>query len=428
MRFAILAVMLFTGLAGAQELDRNQAAAVGRQESNLKEAQKKLKDMQDAYEKDMAGLSAPDTLIPPAFFKGYMAKGDEVLQKCTAMMSDLDKNKCPADNARVRVITEWIADAKKAITKLNEEMAPKLAAMEKLLDPKNYPTLDADFSQMETIARAYAFKGFKTNPDKVAELAKEFPRAIKWGSDKFKEYRPIIVLSGGDKSPLYKKYEAMAKSIKAFQAEATEFFKKAQEEVPGFLKKAEEMATQAASEKKPAFITGGVKQQFDWADADLKVCRALVPADDERLKAMESAYAESRKKVDAQAATLKELILAEERPPAEKYKGADLEALRKQILAEWKKEWPKDEVLMVRFHMENFDRRETATWDEGSKSWSFDDRSVLCVTVIVKTSDKIATSYPAYINVDNIAKTTTFGVKTKGGVYVNEEMLVENVK
>lgn len=171
-----------------------------------------------------------------------------------------------------------------------------------------------------------------------------------------------------------------------------------------------------------------MKQQLDWAESDLKVCRALVPADDERLKGMESAVAESRKKVDAQAATLKELIIAEERPPAEKYKGADKEDLKKRILEEWKKEWPKDEVLMVRFHMENFDRRETASWDEGSKSWSFDDRSVLCVTIIVKTSDKIATSYPAYVNVDNTAKATTFGVKTKGGVYVSEEMLVENVK
>lgn len=425
---SFLAVLAAASASSAQDLDRNQAQACDRQERNQKEAEKKLKDLEAAFAKDWETVKAPEFLAPPAWFKGYYAKGDEVVAKCDGIRSDLEKSKCPADHARVKALLDWCEGAKAAVAKIKEDTAAKLAEMEKLADVKNYPNLDADWKQMETVAKAYAFKGFKNNADKVAELAKEFPNATKWASDKFKEYRSLIVLTGGEKSALYVKYGAMAKSIKAFQAEATEFFKEAQAEVPALLKKAEEMAEKAAAEKKPAFFTGGVKQQLDWAENYLKPCRALVPADDERLKAMEDAWAASKKKIDAQGATLKEQIVAETRPPAEKYSGGDKEEIRKKITEEWKAAWPQDQVLMVRMHMANFDRRETATWDQGSKSWSFSDRSVLCVTVIVKTSDKIATSYPAYVNVDNIAKATTYGVKTKGGIFVSEEMLVENVK
>ncbi len=423
-----VAGLLLASVSAAQELDRNQAQACDRQERNQKEADKKLKDLEAAFGKEWETVKAPEFLAPPGWFKGYYAKGDEILAKCDGIRADLEKSKCPAENARVKALTDWCESAKAAVAKIKDDTAAKLAEMEKLSDVKNYPDLDADWKQMETVAKAYGFKGFKTNPDKVAELAKEFPRATKWGSEKFKQYRPLIVLTGGEKSPLYKKYEAMAKSIKGFQAEATEFFKEAQAQVPELLKKAEEMAEKAAAEKKPAFFTGGVKQQLDGAESYLKPCRALVPADDERLKAMEGAWAASKKKIDAQGAMLKEQIIAETRPPAEKYSGGDKEDIRKKITEEWKAAWPQDEVLMVRLHMANFDRRETATWDDGSNSWSFSDRSVLCVTVIVKTSDKVATSYPAYVNVDNLAKATTYGVKTKGGAYVNEEMLVENVK
>ncbi|MEK7468147.1 MAG: hypothetical protein AAB074_12090 [Planctomycetota bacterium] len=431
MRFTVIPLISLLALAGAasaQELDFNQKQAVDRQERNLKEAQGKLKALQDGYAAEWEKLKAPETMVPPAWFKGNMAKGDEVLKKCDGMVSDLEKSKCPPDNARVKAITDWVTQARADVAKLNAEMAPKLAEMETLANPKNYPNLDADFKQIDTVAKAYAFKGFQSNPDKVAELAKEFAQAVTWGNEKFKEYRPIMVLSGGKSSPLFKKYEAMSNAIKGFQTEAGEYFKKAEAEVPALLKKAEEMAAKAAAEKKPAFFTGGVQQQFDWAENYMKVCRALVPADDERLVKMESAWAASKKKVDEQAGTLKELIVAETRPPDEKYSGADKEEIRAKVMEEWKKAWPKDEVMMIRMHMANFDRREKATWDSGSKSWEFSDRSVLCVTVIVKTSDKIATSYPAYVNVNHISKATTYGVGTKGNEYVTREMLVENVK
>lgn len=423
-----LALILGIGLAGAQELANAQKQAVDRQERNQKEAAKKLKDMLDGYAKDMAVLSGPDVLIRPGFFKGYMVKGDEVVSKCDAIQSDLDKSKCPADHPRVKALTDWIAETRATVDKLKAEMQPKLAEMEKLADPKNYPNLDADFEQMATLTNAYGIKSFKSHPDKVAELAKEFPQVVTWAKEKFKEYRPILVLTGGKESPLYKRYDALSGAIKGFQEEAGKFFEQAAKDVPGLLKKAEEMATKAAADKKPAFFTGGVRQQFDQAEEYLKVCRGLAPADHPGLVAMETAFTDTRKRVDEAAASLKEEIVASTMPPTEKYKGADKEDLRGQILAAWKEAWPDDEVLTIKFHMENFDRRQKAIWDAGSKAWNFDDRSVLCVTVIVKTSDTIATTHPAYVNVDHISNATTFGVQTKGSAYVSEEMLVANVK
>ncbi|NUN48149.1 MAG: hypothetical protein HUU15_04880 [Candidatus Brocadiae bacterium] len=430
MRSAIpvaLAVALTASFARAGELSYPQKQAVDRQERNQKEGAKKLKDMQDSYAKEMGQLT-PEMLIPPSFFKGYTNKGDEVLAKADAIQADLAKNNCPADDPRVKALNDWTETARAEVAKFRESYAAKQAEMEKLADPKNYPDLDADFKQIDTLATAYKFKGFLSRPELVEELAKEFPQVVTWSQERFKVYRPLIVLTGGKESPLYRRYDAMSKGIKSFQEEATKFFGDAESEVPGFLAKAEEMAAKAAAEKKPAFFSGGVRQQLDQAELRIKVCRALVPADDARLKTMEAAWASSKSKIDASAAGLKDLLIAEARPPAEKYKGGDKEDLRAKVVEAWKAKYPNDEILMTRCHMENFDRRQTATWDSGTRSWEFSDRSVLAITVIVKTSDTVATTYPAFVNVDHIANTTTYGVNTKGNEFVQREMLIANVK
>ena len=71
------------------------------------------------------------------------------------------------------------------------------------------------------------------------------------------------------------------------------------------------------------------------------------------------------------------------------------------------------EVLGIRFHMEQFDRNTKWTWHGADSSWNKSDMSVLCVTVIVKTSDEIATMYPAYVNLDHLSDKTTYGVDVK---------------
>jgi hypothetical protein len=296
-----------------------------------------------------------------------------------------------------------------------------------MADPKNYPDLEADFQQIDDLGDAYRINNFLTYPDKVAKLATDFPQMTKWCSERFAKYKNLIVISGGKDSPLYKRYEKTAKAIQGFQKAAGDFVKSAESAVPTKLAEAEKMGDEAAKNKKPAFFTGGVKQKLDEAQGMMKVCRAFLKADDKRMIALETAYAKTKKATDAQAASLKELITAEMRAPADNYSGDDKKAIEKEILDAWKEKWPKDKVLGLRFHMKQFDRRVEWTYYEASSTWKKSDVSVLCITVIVQTSDTIATMYPSYVNLDNISSKRTLGVDTKGGIYVNEEMLVKNL-
>lgn len=412
--------------SGTGEMSYGQRQAVDRQERNLKEAQKKLERCTGDYAKEMAELG--DALIPPAFFEKYLGQADDVVTKCEAMLADLDKNGCPTDDARVKAIRDFAADAQARIAEFKSEIEPKLGKSRELADPANYPNLDADFEKLDEFAKAYSTTSFLSQPEKIARLAAEFPQVTKWCSERFAEYKPLITMTGGKESPLYKRYEKTANAVKKFQAAASEFVAECEQEVPRTCAGAVEMGEQAAAEKKPAFFTGGVKQKLEQAKARIDVCASLLPADDARRKAMTDALASARAKCDALAGSLKAEILAATRAPNDVYRGTDKAAHEAAIRAAWSKEHPNDEILAVRFHMEQFDRDTKWTWQSADSSWNKSDTSVLCATVIVKTGAEIATMYPAYVNVDHLSDRTVYGVQTKGDAYVVEEMLIANLK
>jgi hypothetical protein len=419
-------IVLAAPIGSTGDLSYNQRQAVDRQERNLKEAQKKLDSCLGDFAKETGELG--DALIPPAYFEQYIAKADEVITKCEAMLADLDKNSCPTDDARVKAIREFADSARTKVTEFKSGMEPKLSEMRKLSDPANYPNLDADFEKLDEFANAYATTSFLSHPEKIAQLASEFPQVTKWCSERYAEYKPLLVLTGGKSSPLFKRYEKTANSVKKFQAAAGDFVKECEQDVPGLCKDAVAMGEQAAADKKPAFFTGGVKQKLEQANARITVCASLLQPDDSRMKAMNDAMSGAKSECDRLASTLKAEILAATRAPNDLYAGSDKVAHEKAIRAAWQAKWSGDEILGLRFHMEQFDRNTKWTWYDSDSSWNKSDMSVLCVTVVVKTSDEIATMYPAYVNVDHLSDKTTYGVDTKGSAYVVEEMLVANWK
>ena len=52
---------------------------------------------------------------------------------------------------------------------------------------------------------------------------------------------------------------------------------------------------------------------------------------------------------------------------------------------------------------------------------------MLCMLVVVETSERVASAWPAYVNVDNLTGKTTLGVHTKGGEYVETRVLRANL-
>lgn len=410
----------------AQELDNRQKQAVQRQKKNLADAEKASADIQSRFSADMKALDGK--IIPPAFFEKYLQDIAAAEQKADNVTADLSKSQCPPEHADVKPMLDAVAAVKAAMADVKSSIEPKLAEAKKIADPANYPNLEADFAQIEELGKSYgSLNNFSQNPVLAAQLAEQFPRMVAWCQERFKVYQPLIIVTGGKESPLYKRYEKTALAIKKFQERAADFVKSSEGDLPKLLAEAEKMAKAAVDQKKPAYFDGGVQQKLDEAQRLLAACAALLPMDDARWLAMQRSMDESKARLDASRAALKAEIIAATTAPADVYEGADKEALRKAVLDAWKVAWPGDEVLGVRMSMKAFDRTTKWVWQDAESAWYKVDHSVLAATVAVRKGDHVLL-FPAFVNVDHLSSETNYGVQTKGSGYVQREMLYSNWK
>lgn len=116
-----------------------------------------------------------------------------------------------------------------------------------------------------------------------------------------------------------------------------------------------------------------------------------------------------------------------EQMPPDKYQGTDKAELKKKIMDAWKTKYPNDEILAICFHAENWIRNTKAK--SNATSIYVNDKSVLPVKVIVKTDEKVATIFPAYLNKDHQKNDQIkTGVATKTNAHVIKQMLIANIK
>lgn len=423
------ATTLFALLLGvtltAQQLDHRQRQAVERQERNLIEAKQRQAKLDASWAESLPVIQG-DAVVPPAALEPLGKAIDEAMSKAEAMLADLQQNHCPAGHERVRAITTFVDEVRTTQCDRRRQLAPKLEAMRRLADPKSWPDLDVDFRQIDELAAAYRERPFQVRPERAEELLQELPAAEQWARARFQHYRPLLQVTGGKSGKLYGRYERLAEAIKGFRSDAGRFFADVRTKLPERLQQVRESATRAVAAQQPEALTNGVQRQFDEIDRLLRVCRAIAPEHEDSQR-MTQDVATAKAEVAAATTALRERVIAAARPPVDAYTGADAEALRAKVRAAWQQAWPADEIVAVRLPMASFDRRERLSWDAGAKAWIREDRSELCVIVIVKTDDRLATSFPAYVTVDHVSGRTTIGVHTKHAGYVSQLMLLAKV-
>ncbi len=408
-----------------QQLSYPQRQAVDRTSYHHRDAKKKLAAVEQDYPAQMKKLAGK--LITPSYLKSWIAKLDDIEQRCNNIQADLTKSGAPADHPKVRPLVAFVKETRPKLAKFRADIAPRLAEMSRLADPANYPNLKADFERIHELKGIYSLKNFLAHPEKSAEIAREFPAVKRWCSKKFKEYKPIMILTGGKASKIYKRYDWTAKAIGEFSRNATEFVKTAETEIPKILQRAEKMARQAAKQKEPGYFTGGVRQMMEQAQRQLTVVEGFLGEDDKRRKSLAQRLSATKSTIAKLEKSLEKEITAANRAPQDVYGGDDKNKLRTEILTAWKKKWPDDEVLGLRFHQGEFTRTVKWVWSKGNKAWQKVDRSVLATTVIVKTSPEVAITYPAFVNVDNLSASRNVGCHTKGSGFVQRTMLVKNL-
>lgn len=353
---------------------------------------------------------------------------DQAVAKFENAVAALKSKDVPAEHSRAKEIVGECEKLTAAAATKRAEVTKSAADAAVAADPKNYPDLAADDEWYQGIRRQYAFNRFHDLHEQAAKLMKEFQDVAKRHKELGEKYKGFFA-SNNQIAANVKGHAGLAeKELRQFFQGAQNAVTKAAGDIKENLKRAEEMSAKAVAEKKPAFFTGGVRQAMETSKNAVAVLKALVGEKHEKVLAFEKDVAAAQAQVDTAYAALKEDVIAAQQMPEDKYKGDDKAKLEQLIREAWAKEHKKDEILAIRFHMADWKRNVEETWNSGSKSWSLSDMSVLCISVIVKTNDTIATIYPSYVNKNNLSGAVTTGVQTKGGVYVNEEMLVKNVK
>jgi len=171
--------------------------------------------------------------------------------------------------------------------------------------------------------------------------------------------------------------------------------------------------------------SAGTYQVLKEAEKILEDCSKDRGAADKLCSQLATSIADARTGVEKLKIEYKRTAAQKYRLPAEKYSGGDKAKLKKMVLDKWKELHPNDKVLGVRFHMADWQRKKESNFNNGT--WYHYDNSVLAVLVVVKTSAELATVYPAYVNKNNQSGAMTIGADTKGGSYVQEDMLLKNV-
>jgi hypothetical protein len=302
------------------------------------------------------------------------------------------------------------------------------AKLDEIRDPKNYPDFDKDYEKLKSIAEAYmANFSFVHRPDELAALWGQTDDNIKWYREKFEQYKVPMLQSTPQGVAFHKMAGELARNIKGFREKAQKFVDEALPVIETNLKEAREMATKAAAEKKPAFFGGGVRQKLEIAQQHLRAFGILAGAEHPKYLALKKTHDDAEAEIAKLRDSLKEQIIAATPLPADNYKGADKAALAQLVTEEWKKIYPKDNVMTIRFSEADWRREEGWQWEKAWSRWTYFDRSSLPVRVVVKEDDRIASIYVAFLNRDNVNKKLTVGAHTKS-TYAVEQMLLSKVR
>lgn len=163
--------------------------------------------------------------------------------------------------------------------------------------------------------------------------------------------------------------------------------------------RANQLIQTAVTEKRPAYFgrDAGIAQWVGYAEQKTKMLKAIDPAAGENA---EKSLASLR---DASAAAQKSLaqeIINNNKKPAERYSGPDVEALRTQVAATWKETYADDEILVVIFPTEGWSRTTRWDWSRGNQAFEKVDYDHLQARLYYKHDEKHAIEVPVNIYKD----------------------------
>jgi hypothetical protein len=330
------------------------------------------------------------------------------------------------DHADVKAANATIATQQAALAAALETITQFTTKQNAVRDPSKYPNLKADMATLQTLTKAYAPFNFLEQPQRVADTAGRWAEDIKTAQAMFQIYRPLAEQGTFEGKDFLAHYTNFANGVKAFHKQVQEFGEAAPKAAEQSLAKALSMAEKAAANKTPAFFDGGVKQELDNARKHVEVYQILADEKNPLAGELKAKLAEHEKKIGVLKESLKEQILAETPTPADTYSKADKKQLREMVWADWKKRFPNEQVLAVRFFQNEWKRNTGWAWNAGDKSWNLFDYSEVFCRVIVRKDERLATLYYCSLRKDHTSGDATKVTAHRNDLFVVQDMLLAN--
>ncbi len=443
------AVAFSWGAEAAQAQDRlsyPQQEAFRRIKGRYNDITRTFQNSHPKYESEKPKLKG--MIVPPSYYVRYISSVDNIRKKISQIDKDVESSGLPTEHKDVKPTWDGLQAIRTKVDTWEKELRAGKAKADKMADPKSYPGIEEAFARLKELEKSFkdADFGGRAKPpvkedkrrnkrareeEKTREAAfalfLETGKIRKWCGETWNKYRPFVIATGGKSSNFYKQYVDTANALKSFLKDANECAEKLTKQFDESMKDAQK-SLKWGIENNSDRSRAPVEKAFANAKAALDVLAMFPGYPPDNLKTRQEQYEKETKSTLAAIHDLEEKILAATRAPEEVYTESDREELREKMQAAWKRAYPDEKILAIRFHASGWKRTKKWVWTdthETEKEWS--DRSEMACIVIVKTDERVATLYPAYFNKNHVSDSMSLGVHTRGGGYVIRKMLIQNL-
>jgi hypothetical protein len=301
----------------------------------------------------------------------------------------------------------------------------------------------AAFALLGSMAKA---QSFDDDLNTMQEIAKTYGNAWNMPDDKFPEF--LQLCKDRDTamkacSAIYAKYKAdleanneQGRQLKTMmghtRAQFIMFMSSAETEAKNFAKNRDMRLRNCDQYMKDAEKSNNHNifqislTELDRLERVCQVVQAFAAPNEPAIKEAMDKVTALRAEIKVKSAAIEKATRRVVHAPTEGYSGADKEKHRAAIKSAWMKKWSGDKIVKIVFTKAWIRKSE---WNHnGNGNYSKSDMSYLVATVVIQKDAKTATLYPAYVNKNNLSGELSYGVDTKGGSYVNDDIALSKVK
>lgn len=284
-------------------------------------------------------------------------------------------------------------------------------------------TLDEELTEFRSIGNTYltAWDKAESAPEAFIALVRAYPAKARWYQETYAKYRAETEAKTDLGKTVFSAAKGAKTGIDTFLGTAGGFAAAYPGRFKELIGKAKSDAAMAESEKTPGYYRAAL-DTLDRAEWMVTVLVAFNGEADPIAKQCATGILELRSSYEAKEAALIRATARIVKAPEEIYRGEDLETLRAGVAAAWSKAHPSDRVIAVVFDQADWKLNRFSRWHETDAKWDHIDKSYLELSVVVEKDAKTALIHAAFVNRDHATGAITFGVDTKGGSFVTDEI------